>query len=133
MTCTKRKQEAERSIVIHPEIYIVESVDLSAWKRRQHLRLRYASKRGRLRGQRAMLSLQGPIGNTGDPAISIAGHNGVLEQSRTGGTGLKGSRESDSLIVVKNRRRKTGRCLSDEAWERRGEPGRERVQGKQSQ
>ena len=71
MTCAKRKQEAERSIAIHPEIYIIESADLSAWKRRQHLRLRYASKRRRLRGHGAMLSLQGTIGNTGDPAISI--------------------------------------------------------------
>ena len=37
MTGAKRKQEGVRSIVIHPEIYIFESVDLSAWERRQHL------------------------------------------------------------------------------------------------
>ena len=133
MTGAKRKQEGVRSIVIHPEIYIFESVDLSAWKRRQHLRLRHASTRRRLRGHGAMLSLQGTIQNTGDPATTIAGHNGGIEQRRTGVICLKGSRESDSLIVVKNRRRTEGRSLKDEVGERRREPGRELVKGKQSQ
>ncbi len=80
-----------------------------------------------------MLSLQGTIQNTGDPATTIAGHNGGIEQRRTGVVCLKGSRESDSLIIVKNRRRIAGSSLNDEAGERRGEPGRELVKGKQSQ
>lgn len=125
----KRKQEEVRSIVIHPEIYSVESVDLSAWKRRQHQQLRHASTCRRLRGHGTMLSLQGTIQNTGDPDTTIAGHNGGIEQRRTRVICLKGIRESDSLIVVKNRRRK----IKDEAGERRGEPGRELVKGKQSQ
>jgi hypothetical protein len=80
-----------------------------------------------------MLSLQGTIQNTGDPTTTIAGHNGGIEQRRTGVKCLKGSRESDSLIIVKNRRRTEGTSPKDEVGERRGEPGRDLVKGKQSQ
>ncbi len=80
-----------------------------------------------------MLSLQGTIQNTGDPATTIAGHNGGIAQRRTGVICLKGSRESDSLILVRNHRRLEGNSLKDEAGEQRGEPVRELVKGKQSQ
>ena len=80
-----------------------------------------------------MLSLQGTIQNTGDPVATIAGHNGGIEQRRTGVICRKGNRESDSLIVVKNCRRISGNSLKDEVGERRGEPGRELVKVKQSQ
>jgi len=113
--------------VKHPENYIVESVDLSTWKRRQHQRPQYASSRRGLRGHGAMLSLQGTIQNTGDPVTPIAGCNGGIKQRITEGICLKGNRESDSLIVAKNRRRTAGNSLADEAGERRGEPGRELV------
>ncbi len=80
-----------------------------------------------------MLSIQGAIQNTGDPAATIAGHNGGIAQRRTGVQCLKGSRESDSLILVMNRRRPEAKSLRDEDGEQRGEPGRELVKGKQSQ
>ncbi len=47
-----------------------------------------------------MLSIQGTIRNTGDPAVTVIGHNGGSKRGETGARDHKDSRGSDSLIVV---------------------------------
>jgi len=39
-----------------------------------------------------MLSVQGTIRNTGDPAVTVSGHNGGLKRGKTGAISLKGGR-----------------------------------------
>ena len=75
-----------------------------------------------------MLSIQGTVWNTGDPVSTSDGHTGVLSQGKTGEVNLKGSRESDSLIVVM---KLTKGVKISELVERRGELSMELVLGKQ--
>jgi len=67
-----------------------------------------------------MLSLQGTVRNTGDPVITIAGHNGGSARGKTEARCLKGNRESDHLILVKNRRSNDWESSEYEVGERRG-------------
>jgi len=76
-----------------------------------------------------MLSVHGTVRNTGDPAVTVSGHNVGLKRGKTGAISLKGSRESDSLIVVMNPA-KAEKCA--ERVERRGGLSRELVIRKQA-
>jgi len=129
MQCAKRKQEEQRSIVVNPEINIVETVDLDTCKRRQHRNGVIASRQG-VSGGQDYVERSRNYAEHGRPCYHRFGRSGGLKRGKTVAISLKGSRESDSLIVVMNPA-KADKCA--ERVERRGELSRELVLREQAE